>query len=70
MAEASSGGHDARASSSSSEDNPQDCVSLPDDASIGDIEKEGGDFCSTCHALRIKDLPADKREEETLHMAT
>ena len=78
MAKASSGGHDpsppegdAGVSSSSSKENPDDCVSIPDDdASIGDIEKEGGDFCTTCHALCIGDIPTDKREEETLRIAS
>ena len=72
MAEASDGERylppdgDAGAGSSSAEDRSQDGdgVSLPDDASIMDIEKEGGVFCSTRHTLRWLDIPADKLADE------
>ena len=67
MAEASDGEcypppkGDAGSGSSSAEDGSQegDGVSLPDDASIMDIEKEGGAFCSTRHTLCWMDIPAD-----------
>ena len=45
-------------------------VSLPDDASIMDIEKEGGAFCSTRHTLRWLDIPPDKLADEQKRQQT